>query len=507
MRKTKEILRLKWTLGKSHRQVAASLNVGIGTVSEVLTRATAAGLEWGAVETLDEETLEQRLYPVHSPSERRPLQDPTYLHAELKRVGVTLKLLHAEYLEQHPDGYGYTQFCRHYEQWLSRQRVVMRQVHRAGEKLFVDYSGKKPQVTDPKTGECIDVELFVAVLGASNLTYAEATRTQQSPDWIASHVRALDYIGGVPRAIVPDQLRSGVSAPCRYEPGIQRTYEDLARHYGTAIIPARAGKPRDKAKVEVGVQIAQRWILARLRNQTFFSIEALNERIAELVEELDRRVMTGYGASRRDLFEKVEKPALEALPEERFHYGEWKQARVNIDYHIAVFGHFYSVHFSLVHEQIDVRVTASTVEIFRRGARLDSHARSYVRGGYTTKPEHMPKSHRDHAEWSPSRMLSWAATMGPRTEEYAGVLLAEKPHPEHGYRSCLGLMRLGKRYGSERMEAACNRALIVGARTSRNVAAILEAGLDRLPPPAPKEQEKESKPIVHGNIRGPGHYH
>jgi transposase len=507
MRKTREILRLKWTLGKSHRQVAASLHVGVGTVSELLARARTAGLQWSGAEQLTDDELEAKLYPASSASTRtRPLPSPLYLLKELKKVGVTLTLLHEEYLEQHPDGYGYTQFCRHYDAWLSRQRLVMRQQHRAGEKLFVDYSGKKPRIVDPRTGEPVEVELFVAVFGASNYTYAEATLTQQSPDWISSHVHALAYFGGVPGALVPDQLRSGVSAPCRYEPRIQSTYDELARHYGTAVVPARPGKSRDKAKVEAGVLVAQRWILARLRNQTFFSLDELNERIAELLEDLNTRVMKGYGASRRDLFETIDRPALRPLPPERFVYGEWKHAKVNIDYHIDVEHHYYSLHHGLVHEHVDVWLTATTVEIFRRGVRLDSYPRSYVRGGFSTRGEHMPSSHREHAEWTPTRLIDWAAKAGPQTEALARAIIAERPHPEHGYRSCLGLMRLGRKYGHERLEAASGRALAVGARSYKSVAAMLKAGLDRLPPLDATKTKSDRTPVAHDNIRGPRHY-
>jgi transposase len=294
MRKIREILRQKWVLQRSHREVMASLGVGLGTVTAVLSRAEAAKLNWVGVEALADDVLEARLYArsgIVAPSSARPMPDCAHLHAERRRPGVTLQLLHLEYLEQHPNGYRYTAFCDIYRRWLAKRKLTMRQIHRAGEKLFVDYAGKKPHIVDRQTGACIDVELFVAVLGASNYTYAEATLTQSGPDWIASHQRTFAYIEGVPDAMVCDQLKSGVVVPCRYEPGVQRTYEQMAGHYGTAILPARPHKPRDKAKVEVAVLVVERWILARLRNQTFFSLEALNERIAELLEDLNNRRM------------------------------------------------------------------------------------------------------------------------------------------------------------------------------------------------------------------------
>ena len=506
MRKTREILRLKWCLGRSHREVAQSLAVSVGVVGATVSRAKAQGLDWAAVEALSDNELDQRLY-IAKPAAgaQRPPPDCAALDLERRRPGVTLALLHLEYLEKHPEGYRYTQFCEIYRRWLKRRRLTMRQTHRAGEKLFVDYAGQKPHIVDPRTGECIDVELFVAVHGASNFTYAEATLSQQGPEWIQSHVRALAAFGGVPGAIVPDQLKSGVTTPCRYEPGVQRTYQELAEHYGTVILPARPAKPRDKAKVEAGVLVAERWILARLRNETFFSLDALNERIAELGEELNDRVMRRYGQSRRQLFAKLDRPALKPLPPEPFVYGEWQVARVNIDYHVEVDHHYYSVHHSLVHERVEIRLTASTVEIFLRGQRVASHARSHQRGGHTTLAEHMPKAHQKHLEWTPSRIISWAATIGPQTAELVRVILADRPHPEQGYRSCLGILRLGRRYGEERLEAAAARALAAGARSYRHVDSVLKHGLDRVPLAEPAAA-LQSALEFHTNVRGRDYY-
>ena len=502
----REILRLKWVLGKSHREAARSLGISAGAVGTVLTRARHAALTWEQAEALSEDELQTRLYgPPRQPARERPRPDPAWIHLERRRPGVTLELLHLEYLEQHANGYSYTTFCDIYRTWLSRQRLSMRQVHRAGDKLFVDYSGKKARIIDPRTGEVTAVELFVAVLGASSYTYVEATRTQSSRDWIASHMRALEHLGGVPGAIVPDQLKSGVIAACRYEPTTQRTYHELARHYGTAILPARPGKPRDKAKAEVGVQVVQRWILARLRNEQFFSLEALNERIAELMDELNDRPMRRYGGvSRRALYERLDRPALKPLPVERFVYATWKLATVNIDYHVEVDKHFYSVPYTRAHERVDVRLSAFAVEIFHRGVRVASHPRGFEAGRHTTNPQHMPKRHRQHLEWTPSRLINWAKTMGPSVEALVAAILRDRPHPEQGYRSCLGILRLHKRHGADRLEAACRRALHVGARSYRHVAAILERGLDRMP--LPDDAAAEPAPPVHGNVRGPGYY-
>ena len=465
MRQIREILRQKWTLGLSHRAIARSLGIGLGTISSVLTRAQGAGLDWPQAQPLSEAVLEGRLYgrPDVAGQRQRPAPDCAWIHAERRRPGVTLELLHLEYLERHPDGYRYTRFCDLYRAWLARRRLSMRQVHRAGEKCFVDYAGQKPRLIDPMTG-VVAVELFVAALGASNYTYAEATRTQQVPDWIASHVRAFAFFGGVPAAVVCDQLKSGVVLPCRYEPGLQRTYEEWAQHYGTAILPARPAKPRDKAKIEAGVLVVERWILARLRHETFFSLGALNARIAELLAALNTRLMRLYGASRRQLFERLDQPALRSLPPEPFVYGEWQVARVNIDYHVEVHRHYYSVPYPLLHEGVDARVSATTVELFHRGERVAAHLRDDTPGRHTTNSAHMPKAHQHHLEWTPSRLIQWADTIGPQTAALVTAILADRPHPEQGYRSCLGLLRLSRRDGVARLEAACARVMVPAHR-------------------------------------------
>jgi transposase len=506
MRKVREILRLKWVLGLSHREVAKGLGVSLGSITATVVRAKALGLTWEEVGALKDDELEKRIHgPRLSPRRTRSPLDHVSLHRELKRAGVTLQILHLEYLEGHPDGYRYSRFCELYRAWLKKQSPTMRQVHRAGEKMFVDYAGKKPGWVDPKTGEWREAELFVAVLGASNFTYAEVTETQKSADFIQSHVGALEYFGGVAGAFVPDQLKSAVTRSCRYEPGLQRTYEEMAAYYGTVVLPARPGKSRDKAKVEAGVLVAERWILARLRNQTHFSLASLAVAVRELLEELNDRRMRVYGESRRELFEKIERPALKPLPPEPFVYAEWKVARVNIDYHVEVDRHYYSVPHPLIHEQVEVRFTAKTVEVFLRGQRVASHLRSYHRGRHTTVPKHMPKSHRKHLEWTPSRIIAWAETIGESTGKLVTGILEDRPHPEQGYRSCLGILRLAKRYGRGRLEVACARAVAVRARSYRHVESILKNGLDQMPlfdnVPA-----KKAKPVVHENVRGRDYY-
>ena len=504
MRKIREILRHKWALGRSHREVAASLGISIGAVSAAEHRARDAGLDWPRIEALDETALEARLYGTTVEQRRRPLPDPALLHAERKKPGVTLELLHHEYLERHPDGYAYTQFCEYYRRWCGDRRLSMRQVHVAGEKLFVDYAGKKPRLTDPNTGEVREVELFVAVLGASNYTFAEASATQQIGDWITSHVHAFEYLGGVTGAVVPDQLKTGVTRACRYEPEIQRSYEDLARHYGTVILPARPASPRDKAKVEVGVQVVERWILARLRHGTFFTLSSLNQRIGELLVELNARTMRHYRASRTELFERLDRPALKALPGTRYEHGLWKFVRANIDYHVELDGHYYSVPFTLRRERLDLRHTPTTVEVFHKGLRVAAHVRSHLRGRHTTVPGHMPRSHQAQLEWTPERITRWARSIGEQTCALVVAILADRPHPEQGYRSCLGILRLAKRYSAPRLEIAAGRTLAVGARSYRHVESILKLGLDRLP--APDEGSREAGSASHDNLRGRDYY-
>ena len=429
MRKTREILRQKWVLQRSHREVARGLDVSIGAVTGTLHRAHGRGLSsWEAVEGLAESELEAVLYDRKQRVERA-VPDPLWIHAERQRRGVTLELLHHEYLEQHPNGYRYTQFCEHYRRFCKQRKLSMRQVHRAGEKAFIDYAGQKAHVVDATTGEVREVEIFIATLGASNYTYAEASETQRVADFVMSHVRAVEFFGGVPQLFVPDQLKSGVTRSDRYEPGIQRTYAEFAEHYGATILPARPRRPQDKAKVEVAVQIVERWILAAIRNETFHSLHALNQRIRELLEVLNRRTMRDYRQSRQERFEQIDRPALAPLPASRFEVADWKQATVNIDYHVELDRHFYSVPHPLVRERVEIRSTATGVEVFARGQRVAAHRRSYLAGSFSTVPEHMPKAHRAHLEWSPTRLVHWAESVGPKTAELVAAILDDRPIP------------------------------------------------------------------------------
>lgn len=507
MRKTREILRLRWAQSRSVRETAASVGASTGVVDKAVGRARKAGLDWKQVCALSDEELERRLYGTGgiSASAARPQPDPVYMYTELQRPGVTLELLHLEYLAEHADGYAYTSYCEVLRRWLAKKPMYMRQTHHAGDKVFVDYSGKKPHFIDSRSGERVDVELFVAAQGASNYTYVEATLTQRIEDWLGSHMRAVEFFGGVNAVYVPDQLRSAVKSPCRYEPGITRSYADWARHYGTAIVPARPGKPRDKAKVEVAVQVAQRWILARLRNETFFSLSALNMRIRELVAELNARPMKSYGgATRRELFERVDRPLLKPLPQDRFEVSEWLEPRVNNDYHVEVFKHFYSAPHPLRGEYVEARVTRSTVEIFFHGKRVASHARSDILFKHTTDRAHMPVGHRQHAQCF-EFVLAWAQTVGPCAVAMVERIVASNAVQEQGWRSARGLQRVGEKYGSERTERACERALGFGARSYKPVERLLRLGREQ--GVVAHDAEQKAPEIEHENVRGPGYYH
>ncbi|HKR36016.1 MAG TPA: IS21 family transposase [Steroidobacteraceae bacterium] len=506
MRKALEILRMKWELRLSNRQVARSAAVSPATVVNVVRRARAAGVTtYAQAREVGEVELEAALYPesIGAALIARPEPNCAWIHRERSRPGVTLQLLHLEYLEANPGGYQYTAFCDRYREFLKRRGLVMRQHHVAGDKMFVDYSGQKPTLVDPVTGEVIEVELFVAVLGASSYTYAEATYTQKVTDFVASHVRAFEFFGGVARAMVPDNLKSGVTRACFYEPMVQRSYEHMALHYGTAVLPAHKGKPKHKAKVEVGVQVAQRWILARLRNRVFHTLAALNEAIAQCLSDLNRRRMREYGKSRLELFETLERSALLPLPTDRYEITEWKKATVNIDYHVAFGERVYSVPHRYLGEEVWICATATMVEVQLRGRRIALHAR-HGRDRHSTVPEHMPSAHRQHAEWTPSRILSWAATLGPSTRALCSAILAERPHPEQGFRSCLGILRLAKKYGNARVENACARCFAAHARSYRSVESVLKLGLDSQ---ATLDADAAgSAPIDHENVRGPDYF-
>jgi transposase len=506
MRRITEVLRLA-AQGLSYRQIGQSVGVSASTVQGYLHRAQDAGVSWPLPNDLDFNELEARLFK-RSEEEMRPGRpEPDWLdvHRERKRgKHVTLQLLHLEYKAIHPDGLGYTQFCTHYRRWLKRQDVVMRFEYVAGERMFVDYCGDTMPITDRNTGEVWQAQVFVSALGASGYLYVTASGSQDLPSWQAAHVNALEHYGGSPRAVVPDNLKSGVTKACWYDPVVNPSYLELARFYSLAILPTRPYRPRDKAAVEAAVQVAERWILAPLRKRQFFSLGELNVAIAEQLVLVNERPFRGQKISRRALFDELERAALQPLPATRYEFDEWKPAKVNIDYHVEFAERYYSVPHQLAHEAVEVRATANVVEIFHRGRRVASHVREYGRKRFITNPDHMPASHRAHLEWTPSKIVAWGASIGPSVAELIETILTTRPHPEHGYRACLGLMQLVKRYGRDRVSAACKRALEINGASYTSVNSILKHDLDRVP--AGADAVPAPIPIHHANLRGPAYY-
>ena len=505
MRKIAEALRLR-AAGLSTRKIASSLGVGQSTVTEYLKRAERSGLSWPLPDGVTDADLERRLFEPQGGTTRRGLVPPDWaaVHRELRRKGVTLSLLWEEYRAAHPgDGYGYSRFCDLYRRWEGRLSPTMRQHHVAGERVFVDYAGDTVEVVDGKTGEVRAAQVFVGVLGASNYTYVEATWTQALPDWIGAHVRMLGFFGGVPEQVVSDNLKAGVTKACFHEPRINRTYAEMAAHYDTVVLPARPYKPRDKAKVEVGVLLVQRWIIARLRRRRFFSLSEVNAAIRELLPGLNGKVTRHLGASRQALFEQLDRPALKPLPAVPFEYADWFERRVGLDYHVEVERHYYSVPHQLLKKALWVRVTARTVEIFRDGARVASHVRTSGNRKHTTVAAHMPASHRRYAGLTPAELCRRAQALGPNTAALVELILRTKPHPEQGFRACLGIVRLAKPHGRDALEAACLRANEIGGLSYSSVKSILQNNLHRHRPTKPAE----GPAITHPNIRGATYFH
>jgi transposase len=508
MRNMREILRLG-SAGISKHEIARRTGLAPSTVRETLKRFEVAGLVWPLPDDVMDATLEAKLYKNAGTKQghRRQVEpDWAVIHRELKRKHVTLSILWDEYIERHPDGYRYSRFCDLYRSFEGKLSVTMRQAHPGGEKLFVDYAGDRaPVVIDRLTGEIREAWIFVAVLGASNFTYAEATWTQGLADWIGAHTRALEAIGGVPRLIVPDNTKTAVIKACLYEPSVNRTYTEMAAHYDTAILPTRPRRPRDKAKVEAGVLIMERWIIGRLRNRRFYSLSELNEAIQELLVRLnEERPIRRLGVTRRELLEGLDRPMLKPLPVEPYVFAEWHLRRVGIDYHVDVERHYYSVPHRFAKDAVEVRLTARTVEVFAKGERIAAHLRSSGNGKHTTVRDHMPSSHRRYADWTIERIRRDAAAIGPSTAALCDLILEERSHPEQGFRACLGIVRLVKAFGALRVEAATTRALDIGARTYGSVRSILDNNLDRHAAP---HRGPDSVSILHRNIRGRGYYH
>jgi transposase len=508
MRQIREVLRLRYDLGLLQNEIARSCSISQPSVHRYLERASAAGLSWPLPEDWDDRRLNELLFPSapagsSGRSTRTPLDFASIHHQLQSNKYVTLQLLWEEYREGQPDGYRYSHFCDLYRRWRRKQNLVLRQDHRAGEKMFVDWAGATIPVYDRISGEAQPASLFVAALGASSYTFAHATLSQDLPNWIQCHILAFEFFQGTTKLIVPDNPRTGVTRACRYEPDLNRTYLDMAQFYGVAIMPARPYKARDKAKVEAAVLLAERWLVAVLRHEKFFSLAELNQGLAQLLERLNQRPFRKREGNRASLYATLDQPALQPLPAERYVLAEWKTVRANIDYHVEVDRHYYSVPYQLVGEELETRSTATTVEIFYHGKRVASHPRSFVAYHHSTVREHMPKSHQAHLEWTPSRLIHWGQSVGEATAQLIATILESKPHPEMGYRSCLGILRLAKSYSQPRLEAACRRALERQACSYPSVRSILQRGLDRQPTGTP---EPERSSPQHENLRGGNYY-
>jgi transposase len=505
MRQIREVLRLHLQAKLSYAEVGRALRIPKSTAGAMVLMARAAGVDWATAQQLDDAELERRLYRPPVPRCSKQLEpDYGHIHQELKRPGVTLQLLWEEYSRSNALAYKYTSFCIKYRAWVAAQARSMRQVHVAGERGFIDYAGQTVPIVDASTGEISQAQIFVAALGASSYTFACATARQTAADWLSATADAYEFFGGVPRLTVPDQTRALIARPDRYEPQASRTVEEFAAHYGTVFLPARPGHPRDKPKVEAAVLLVERWILARLRNRRFFSLDELNAAIAALLVELNNRPFKKLPGCRRSAFESLDQPALQPLPATRFELCRWKAARVNIDYHVEYDERYYSVPHRFVHAEVELRVSATAIEVLLRSQRIATHLLVAKRWGYSTLPEHMPASHRAHREWTPSRLIAWGDRIGAATGRVVRWQMESRPHPEQGYRSCLGLLRLSRQYPHERLEAACARALSIGAPTTHSVGSILKNGLDRQP--LAKTDARASTPS-HDNVRGPDYYH
>jgi len=509
MRQLRTILRLRLQAKLSLRQIKDSLRLSLGAVQKICSKAEDLKLDWLSIEQLDDQQLASQFYPAADTRSSNSFQLPDWseVYRELKGKGVTKHLLWEEYTQQFPNrSYSYPQYCMLYQQWQKKQKRSMRQHHKAGEKLFVDYAGQTIPIVQQETGEIQFAQIFVAVMGASNLTYAEATWSQRLPDWISSHVRTFEFMGGVPALLIPDNLKSSTTRACRYDPDINMAYQQLAAHYGTAIVPARPRKPQDKAKAEVGVQIIERWILARLRHHTFFSLAELNQHIHFLLEEVNNKPFKQLKGTRQQWFDSLDKPALLPLPKQAFEFTEIKIVKVNIDYHIQYDNHLYSVPHHLVGEKLELHAKEFLIEMYFHNRCICQHARHY-QPGVTTVPKHMPERHEKHHKWSAGRLMNWAKDIGDDVLVWVKSQLKQKQHEEQAYRVCLGLLNLSRQYPNERLNTACRIANQKSLYRLKQVKSILLSNQDKLQPNLFEQETVSPLPQSHENIRGPKSYH
>lgn len=507
MRKIRDVLRLHFSADLSIRQISSSTKISVGSIQSLLKKAKELELYWPLPVDIDDSQLAQLFYPQSDTSQSSRFHVPDWLEVrkQLSMKGVTKQLLWEEYTQQYPNRcYSYSQFCDRYLHWLKNQRRSMRQHHKAGDVLFVDYAGQTMPVINPQTGEITQAQIFVAALGASNYYYADATWTQGLKDWLGSHVRAFEYIGGVPNIVVPDNLKSGVSKACRYDPDVNPSYQQLAAHYDTAIVPARPYKPKDKSKAEVGVQIIERWILARLRHHTFFSLHELNQCIQALLVEVNNKPFKQLKGTRQQWFEELDKPALKPLPHHAYEYTQIKQVKVNIDYHVQFGNHYYSVPHQLVGEKLMLHAKPRTVEMYFQNKRVASHPRN-DRYGFTTRPEHMPTQHQKHHKVSEGSLMNWAKDIGDEALKWVKMQLKSKPHPQQAFRVCIGALQLANKYSPERVNKACciaNRHQLYRLQQLKDV---LNSNQDKLVTDI--NNAPTTLPQAHENIRGPNSFH
>lgn len=506
----KELCRCLLRTDLSHRQIAHKVGHSPSTVSRYRARLRALNATWDNIQALDEIALDRWLNPKKSGLKKLFVEpDWAYVHAELQRRGVTLALLHEEYaLSVDAGAMSDTEFRRRYRRFARTRGLVMRQVRVPGQDLFLDFSGVRPSLTDPETGRRTPVELFVAVMGASRKTFVYAVASQKSVDWIVCNAKALTFFGGAPTYLVPDNLKAAVTSISRQDGALlNMTYAEFAAHYETMVLPARPRKPKDKAPVEIGVLLAQRWILARLRNRVFFSLEELNQAIAELVERLNQRPMRICGGkSRQQLFEELDAPALSPLPEMPYEYAEWKlKVHIGQDYHVAWEGHFYSVPHALVGSKVNLKATGDTVMAFHSGKRVALHPRSSVIGGCSTLPEHQPLAHRAYSQDTMTHLMAWAKQHDGAL--YAFVQRHSEAHrrPALTLQACRGLQRLAREHGIDRLQVACDRALRAHATSISSVKSILLRQLDRITPAETGAANDDSLP-AHENVRGAHYY-
>ncbi len=506
MRQIREILRLKDS-GCSDRGIARSVKVSKSTVKKCLDRASDAGLIWPLPEEMSDGALEELLYPAAQSVLMQAKQtgfDCESIHKELKRKYVTLALLWKEYESENPQPYSYSQFCKKYKVWAKEQKVWMPQVHKAGEKMYIDYAGMTMPIINPSTGEIHKAQIFVAVLGASGYTFVEATMTQTLPDWIMSHVRAFRYFGGITELVIPDNLKSGVNKAHLYEPEENPTYQEMIAYHGAVVMPSRVRRPKDKSLAEKAVQQAENQILAALRNHQFFSIAELNRAMRPMLEEMNAKPFQKMSGSRLSWFEELDKPALKPLPTAPYRYAEWGKVRANGGYLVSLDDHEYSVPYRLARKKMDIRFTQTTIEVFYQNKRVASHKRSYVKRGKTILPEHMPKAHREMAEWTPDKIMETASKIGANTRTLVAKIMEDSGHEYKGMRACLGVIRLEKRYNTERLEAACTRAIAIGGYSCKSVESILKKGLDKKQP-SDATQSTVTKQS-HENVRGGAYF-